>query len=143
MKNNNKKRVVLDTPNIIFFGTEVRKERIEENSLAILNLLSQDLEIIASVTPKMVKETPNFCDLFIRAIHLRQGQSVRTINRDPDEVVLQLADEQGLPILSNDKFKQEKYLKYKSRSRVIRFGIESYEIIPKNDYWKEYLYGGN
>ena len=140
-KNLTTRQVVLDTPNILFYQLYKRKHYTEKNSNAILNLLASDVKIIASITPKMLKEIPRISEFLMLAIRSNDGLAIFTKNNDPDEVVLQIADEQKIPIITNDKFRQTKYKKYKSKKRFIRYIIEKQRLIPIDDFWKNYLMG--
>jgi len=132
--------VILDTPNIVFHNQHRGIKQIENNFLAILNLLIHPLVIFVIITPKILKFFQRETLFVTQIINQNNGHIIYSEDQDPDIVVLDLALKLGAPIITNDKFRQPEYDNYtKIKHRVIRFDIVSTSIIPKNDYWKNYL----
>jgi len=130
---------VVDTPNLLFYHSHRGISQIESNIVAILVLCSGGLQLIMTLTPKIQKEIPEFGNFMEIISNSNKIKLVETKLQDPDEVALSLADELKAPIITNDKFRQDKYKNFKSRSRVIRFDIIGEKLIPRSPYWQAYI----
>lgn len=130
------KHVIVDTPNLLYYNQHKGKNQFNSNLIAFLGLLSLKIQITVILTPKIEREYPQIFNNLSK-IFLSGGNGVIfTGNQDPDEVLLQFADENKTSILTNDKFRQSKYLKFRSRNKVIRYCIRSNLIVPMNKIWK-------
>ncbi len=135
--------MVVDTPNVIFYNQRRGKEQCRNNILALIKLLSNIVLLaIVIITPKMMKEFPNETNFLISVIETMDGKIVFSGHQDPDEVALNLALQYQAPILTNDKFRQNKYSRYeKIKHKVIRFRIILNKLCPIKGYWKKYMEG--
>ena len=136
--------VVLDTPNILFYLQNSRGFRIESNLMAILRFISGPIPVILVITPKVQKACSRELARIARIVERKKGKvfySPRGV--DSDVIILEIARRTGLPIISNDKFRQAKYRKYSSvKSRVIPFYMKDERMILKNKQVSARVEGG-
>ena len=136
----NEPKIITDTPNILFYNKNRGREQIEKNIAAFLNLILLRLDLIATITPKMRTELPNETTWLITLIKSNGGKIIETKpGEDPDAVALKKSEELKAPILTNDKFQDEKYAEFKSKWRVICFRIRENMIVIKSKFWKKFL----
>ncbi len=120
-----KPELVIDTPNVLFHHKQ-REGQTDKNLLALMNfILVNRTPMICVITPLMLQKFKEQMDLIKSIIESNHGTIVYSYNEDPDIIVLQIAENQDIPILSNDKFKQSKYKKFKSRTNRIGFKIKN------------------
>jgi len=108
------KKFIVDTPNLIFRGRVVYVNKLGE----LLNLASgstrTDLKLI--ITPKMEKEAPWLVD-FLAILSLMERNIILEFietNKDADSEILSTAINEGITVVSNDKFRQKRYHKLMS-----------------------------
>lgn len=134
------KKVIIDTPNPLFYHKHRGDGQIQKNLLALMYLISSGIGIIATITPKMYRYDPVIVNNLELIIKSKGGQVIPVLDKDPDVVVLELSMETKLPILTNDKFKQDKYKQYPV-SNIIRYDVIGNRIKPRNKFWNNYLWG--
>ena len=136
--------VVLDTPNILFYLQNSRGFRIESNLMAILRFISKPIAVILVITPKVQKACSRELARIAGIVERKKGKVVYSPRGvDSDVIILEIARRTGLPIISNDKFRQAKYRKYSSvKSRVIPFYMKDERIILKNKQVSARVEGG-
>ena len=126
-------------PNILFnvFGVDPIKFK------ALVNLLvNTSSQVIVVVSPKMKKMRKSFLDLIYTIAGLRDNiQLYFTHHHDVDEVVLGLAKETQSVVISNDRYRQKCYDKFRGIGITIRkFRIKNYSspklILNKARYFQ-------
>jgi hypothetical protein len=116
---------VVDTPNIIFYGG-YNQQRNVLNFIALVNyILEGSIACILSITPKMLKIMPIGSFFYQVLTNTQLVNMVNTGHKDPDEIVLQIANEHSLPLISNDKFRQRRY-------KILKTGVDVKNFIIKN-----------
>ena len=136
--------VILDTPNILFHLQNRGGFRIESNLMAILRFISRPIAVILVITPKVQKACSREFAKIARIVKRRKGGVIYSPRGvDSDLIILGIARRTGLPIISNDKFRQSKYRKYSSvKSRVIPFYMKDERIILKKNQVGTRVEGG-
>ena len=126
--------VIFDTPNILYHLQNRVGFRIESNLMAILRFISGPIPVILVITPKVQKECSRELARIARIVERKKGRVFYSpMGVDSDVMILEIARRTGLPIISNDKFRQSKYRRYSSvKSRVIPFYMKDERIILKN-----------
>ena len=139
---NNSPMVILDTPNILYYKLYKGEEQIANNLKAIVDLIMKRIRLIPIITPKMEKSHPTEFGLLRQIIEEESGRVIYSQKtQDPDRVILEMAINSKVPIITNDKFRQPEYKHYSSvKSRLIQYYIRDGVLIPRKTYWKNYLW---
>ena len=135
---------VTDTPNILHYRFDRGKKQIRSNLIALLKLIAEPIKATLIITPKMEKMYPIGFDPVAEFVRKKGGIVIYSPKgADPDKLMLEIAMEKRIPIITNDKFRQSHYDSFSSiKSLVIRFDVKDDSLIPRNDYWKRYLLRG-
>ncbi len=142
LKPNNLKAIIVDTPNPLFYHKHRGEEQIRKNLMALMCLVTSGIGIIATLTPKMYRYDSQIVKNLEIIIRTKGGQAIPVWDKDPDVVVLELSMETKFPILTNDKFKQNKYKQYPVNN-IIRYDVIENRIKPRNKFWNNYVWGSS
>ncbi len=115
---------IIDTPNTLY-SSVYESERTEEALLEMLKNKRNRYFYIVS-TPKMRIESRSFIQKLMQLKDkLRNFEFVFVKgNKDPDEEILNLALSLKCPVISNDKFKQRHYDRFRNKKiEIWRFKI--------------------
>jgi len=106
---------VVDTPNVIYTQEGESKRMVEGLLRMITSKKNRYFYLIT--TPKMRKESCSFIEKLMKSKdNLVNFEYVFVEeDKDPDEELLKLAHTFSCPVISNDKFRQKKYDKYRGK----------------------------
>ena len=133
------KSYVVDTPNIVRYLERINQKYLE-NYFALIEFIynNESVEFIVVVTPWMVKNMPNW--RIIESIESIKNVRIKysvDYDLDPDISLFEILKEiDNSFIISNDKFRNGKYLQYKFEiGNRINFELieESNKIILRCD----------
>ena len=122
--------IVVDLPNIIF-----RKRGVcTRTFLVFIDFIRKNRQnnYFIPITPKM-RETAPFIVKIIETME-RKEKNIFTFytekKEDPDMAILEMSKTVGGFILSNDRYKQEKYANFnKQRQRVVKYKISRNQLL--------------
>jgi len=110
---------IVDTPNIIYCS-DGDFEDFERREKALLEMIKRKNNrfFYLITTPKMRRESSSFIQKLVDKKKELQNYKFLFVDedRDPDEVILEQALDLCCPIISNDKFQQKKYDKFRSKN---------------------------
>ena len=112
---------VIDTPNIIRY-MEKKKPNYTNNLISLISFIHRHnaSKFIIIITPWMEKNIPNLSSFKIKNVEIRYSSDYDV---DPDIAVFEISKQFGnVIVISNDKFRKNKYKKYNCiRSKKIKF----------------------
>ena len=127
---------VVDTPNIIRYLERIN-QRYLEHYIALMQFIVKNelVEFIVVITPWIVENIPNWW--IIKALENIRIEFSELYDMDPDIALFEISKEiDNSCIISNDKFRDGKYLRYKFEiGNRINFELieESNKIILRCD----------
>ena len=122
-------RLVIDTPNLVFSRNGIRTSNI----IALDNFIRTNprIEFYALITPKIAK---NHILLSILKNMEKKSRNLKLFeseqSEDPDLTLLTMARSLGAAVLSNDLFRQRKYMKFSlEKNKRIGFTVKDLHLI--------------